>query len=231
MASPSSTTIETGTQRRRRTSSVLKPSPSPLDLHTQRSNDRLGATSGLPTGGSSLPPIPGTPYSNMSLSRSPSPRRGGGWSSPGLTSPYDSVSGKSSPRKGYGDIQMNGSASSENVTWATAKARSEHINGYPSFSTRNNGFFSRHARKISSGLPTFSMGTRRDFSDKEKLGRGRWQHMNGSRTGRFLTYMGRIIWRLRLRLGIVFAFILAIILFYVTRMYLRPIDGFVALIR
>ena len=153
----------------------------------------------------------------MSLSRSPSPRGGGGWSSPGLTSPYDTVSGKSSPRKGFGELQMNGSASSENVTWASAKARSEEINGYPSFSTRNQGFFSRHARKISTSLPTFNMGGRRNFSDKEKLGRGRWSQLNGSRTGRFLTYTGRLIWRLRLRLGIVFGLILAIIIFYVTR--------------
>ena len=218
MASPSSTQIQTGAQRRRRTSSVPNP-PQPLNLQEQRSNDRLGATSGLPTGGygQPLPPIPGTPHGSMSLSRSPSPRRGGGWASPGLTSPYDSVSGRSSPRKAYGDSQMNGSAGGDNVTWASAKARSEEVNGYPSFSTRNQGFFSRHARKISTSLPRFSMGGRKDFSDKEKLGRGRWPPMNGSRTGRFFTYAGRFIWRLRLRLGIVLGLVLAFILFYVTR--------------
>jgi len=131
------------------------------------------------------------------------------------------VSGKSSPRKAYGDLQGNGSASvsGDNVTWASAKAKSEEINGYPSFSTRNNGFFSRHARKLSTSLPTFNMGGRRDFSDKEKLGRGRWPPIQGSRTGRFLTYTGRIIWRLRLRLGMVLGLVLAIILFYATREY------------
>lgn len=220
VASPISTSTSTGSQqRRRRTSSAAQPPPN-LNLEP-RSNDRLGASSGLPTGGYAqpLPPIPGTPFGTMSLSRSPSPARGGGWSSPGLTSPFDNVSGKASPRKTYGDIQMNGSASasSDNVTWASAKAKSEEVNGYPSFSTRNNGFFSRHARKISTSLPTFSMGGRRDFSDKEKLGRGRWPPIQGSRTGRFLTYTGRIIWRLRLRLGIVFGLILAVILFYTTR--------------
>ena len=218
MASPVSTQTQTGAQRRRRTSSVPKP-PQALNLQEQRSKNRLGATSGLPTGGygQPLPTIPGTPHGKMSLSRSPSPRRGGGWSSPGLTSPYDSVSGKSSPRKTYSDLQLNGSASSDNVTWASAKARSEEVNGYPSFSTRNQGFFSRHARKISTSLPTFNMGGRRNFSDKEKLGRGRWSPINNGRAGRFLTYMGRLIWRLRLRLGIVFGLMLAIILFYVTR--------------
>lgn len=220
VASPGSTQITTGSQqRRRRTSSAAQP---PLHLNLEsRSNDRLGASSGLPTGGYAqpLPAIPGTPFGTMSLSRSPSPARGGGWSSPGLTSPFDNVSGKASPRKTYGDIPMNGSASAsgDNVTWASAKARSEEVNGYPSFSTRNNGFFSRHARKLSTSLPTFSMGGRRDFSDKEKLGRGRWPPIQGSRTGQFLTYTGRIIWRLRLRLGIVLGLLLAVILFYATR--------------
>ena len=222
LASPSSTQVKTGAQRRRRTSSATRPPPQ-LDLQEQSpSSSRIGASSGFPTGGYAqpLPTIPGTPYGSMSLSRSPSPRRGGGWSSPGLTSPYDNVSGNASPRKTYGDIQTNGLLSSDDVTWAKAKARSEEVKGYPSFSTRNNGFFSRHARKISTSLPTFRMTGRRDFSDKERLGRGRWAQMSGSRTGRFLTYLGRTIWRLRLRLGIFLAFLLAIILFYVTREYL-----------
>lgn len=154
----------------------------------------------------------------MSLSRSPSPNRGGGWSSPGLTTPFDNISRTSSPRRAYGDLQTNGAASNSNVTWATAKARSEEVNGYPSFSTRNNGFFSRHARQISRSLPSFHIGTRRDYAAKEKLGRGRrWLPNSGSRTGRLATHLGRILWRMRLRLLIVFAFVLAVILFYVTR--------------
>ncbi|KAL9003517.1 MAG: hypothetical protein Q9188_003622 [Gyalolechia gomerana] len=63
----------------------------------------------------------------MSLSRSPSPNRGGGWSSPGLTTPYETLSGRASPRKGYGEVQMNGSVGTSNVTWATAKARSDEL--------------------------------------------------------------------------------------------------------
>lgn len=219
LASPSSTQVTTGAQRRRRTSSSTRQSPQ-LNLQEQRpSSGRLGASSGFPAGGQAqpLPAIPGTPHGSMSLSRSPSPRRGGGWSSPGLTSPYDNVSGSASPRKTYGDLQTNGLSSGDNVTWAKAKARSEEVKGYPSFTTRNNGFFSRHARKISTSLPTFRMTGRRDFSDKERLGRGRWAQMGGSRTGRFLAYLGRMMWRLRLRLGILLAFVLAIVLFYVTR--------------
>lgn len=57
---------------------------------------------------------------------------------------------------------------------------------------------------------------RRDFSDREKLGRGRIPS-HSHRAVRFLTALGRMAWRLRLRLGIVTTFILAFILFYATR--------------
>ena len=152
----------------------------------------------------------------MSLSRSPSPRRGGGWSSPGLT---DSAAEQSSPRKAY-DVQMNGSAKggSHGVTWESASARSQEINGYPSFSTRNQGFFSRHARKLSSSLPTFNVGARRDYADKEKLGRGRWPPLNYSNAGRVLAHLGHMVWRFRLRVGIILGIVLAFVLFYSTRM-------------
>lgn len=110
---------------------------------------------------------------------------------------------------------MNGSVGTSNVTWATAKARSDEVNGYPSFSTRNNGFFSRHARQISRSLPSFVRG-----AEKEKLGRGRWYPNSGSKTGRILGFLGRSIWRLRLRLLITLLFILAVILFYVTRKFI-----------
>ncbi|KAL8948076.1 MAG: hypothetical protein Q9222_005706 [Ikaeria aurantiellina] len=156
----------------------------------------------------------------MSLSRSPSPNKGGGWSSPGLTANFDTLSGRSTPRKAYGDIRSNGSVRGSGVSWATAKARSEEVNGYPSFSSRNTGFFSRHARQISRSLPSFVRG-----AEKEKLGRGRWYPNNKSKTGRFLGFLGRSIWRLRLRLLVLLSFILAIVVFYVTRKsYQCPLD-------
>lgn len=208
----------TGSQRRRRASSVAKSAQSaPFSLDLQSSTERPGASSGLPANGFAQPlsTIPGTPASFMSLSRSPSPRRGGGWSSPGLTSPYDSISGKSSPRPGYTEFPFSGGPNHHNnVTWASAKARSEEVNGYPSFSTRNNGFFSRHARQISRRLPSFNLGGRRDYAEKEKLGRGRLPFGRG---GRIVPYLGRTIWRLRLRIMLVLGFIMAMILFYVTR--------------
>ena len=212
MAPLSPTLPITGSQRRRRASSAAKRTPTPT-LNLQEPNSSkgyLGASSGLSADGFAqpLPPIPGTP-GHMSLSRSPSPNKGGGWSSPGLTTPFDNVSGRSTPRKSY---PMNGTIGGGDVSWATAKSRSDQVNGYPSFSTRNNGFFSRHARQISRSLPSFVKG-----AEKEKLGRGRWYANSGTRTGRTLRFLGHHIWRLRLRLLVVLSFVLAIIIFYVTR--------------
>ena len=209
-------------QRRRRSSSVKQLVPLDLDRSAIPSN--TGATSGLTARGSTLPlpPIPATP-DEMSLSRSPSPRAGGGWASPGLTSNFDNMNGRSSPRKMYPDLGMNGGASgSGSVTWASAKARSDEVNGYPSFSTRSNGFFSRHARRISHSLPKFNLGGKRDYSDKEKLGRGRWYPSNGSRLDRLKTFVGSITRRMRLRIFLVILLVLSIILFYITREYSHP---------
>lgn len=150
----------------------------------------------------------------MSLSRSPSPRRGGGWASPGLTTPYDSINGRASPRSGFNEFAFNAGPSNSNVTWASAKAKSEEINGYPSFSTQNNGFFSRHARQLSRKLPSFNLGGKKDYAEKEKLGRGRWAPGRGSKIA---PYLGRTVWRMRLRLLMILALILAFVLFYVTR--------------
>jgi hypothetical protein len=98
----------------------------------------------------------------MSLSRSPSPRRDGGWSSPGLSTPYDEASGRSrSPRKPYGGI--NGGP--QGVTWASAKANSARVNGYPSYQ-----------RNLSESLPYFAHGGQEDrHTEKEKSGKGGWQ--------------------------------------------------------
>ncbi len=213
LASLASSSSATPSNRRRR-SSAANTLPGLNLQEASPVKDTFGATSGLPARGFAqpLPPIPGTPH-GMTLSRSPSPRPGGGWSTPGLDTP--GASGRSSPRKAYGDLHMNGSAKS--VTWASAKARSDEINGYPAFSIRHNGFFARHARKISSSLPRFNLGVRRDFAEKEKLGRGRWNPNAGTNLGRLRSLAARILRRARLRLLLVLAFIFATILFYVTR--------------
>ena len=209
----------TESQRRRRSASTKFPATLQLSS-SERERADTGATSGLTALGSSqpLPPIPGTPSGEMSLSRSPSPRLGGGWASPGLTSPYDTVGGRSSsPRKTYGDLHSNGGMNGgSSVTWASAEARSKEVKGYQSISSRNAGFFTRHARQISSNLPKFSISGKKGYSDKEKLGRGRWS-TRGGRASNIRTFVGTILRRFRLRVLLVFTLILGVVLFYTTR--------------
>lgn len=110
----------------------------------------------------------------MSLSRSPSPHPGGGWSSPGLTP----GSGTSTPR-GYSPSPA--SLAPGGISWAAAKAKSEEVRGYPSFSTRNSGFFSRQKHKISARLPGFrgQAGPARGYVDKDSYGRAHWKPGRG----------------------------------------------------
>jgi len=131
------------------------------------------------------------------MSRSPSPQPGG-WSSPGLSTPYDSA-GRTSPF-------ANGSPS-HNVTWASAQARSAEVKGYPGFNPRGQSFLGKHFRRISTSLP-FSYG------EKEKLGRGRFE---GNRAVQMLNRIGRNLWRLRRSVGVLLFFVLGIVTFYVTR--------------
>ncbi|CAF9922676.1 MAG: hypothetical protein GOMPHAMPRED_002641 [Gomphillus americanus] len=156
----------------------------------------------------------------MSLSRSPSPRAEGGWASPGLSSDFGSTGGTFSPRKAYLDLSVNGGASgSGTVTWANARAKTDEVNGYPSFSTRKTGFFSRHARRISSSLPQFNLGLKKDYSEREKLGRGRPYPYSGSWSDRMRTFIGSMGRRMRMRGLLVMVLILSIILFYTTPLH------------
>ena len=148
----------------------------------------------------------------MSLSRSPSPRPGGGWSSPGLANPYATVSGRSSPAKTYG---LN--AGTNTVTWESAKAKSNGVNGYPSFSTQGPGFFNRHMRTLSASLPRFNTGPEKTYAEKEKLGRGRWMPRDGTKLAKLRILILQTSRKAKIRLLIVTAFIFMIILFYMTR--------------
>lgn len=187
-------------QRRRRSSAAKHPPNLHLDDASQSRHRVANSTGGSYEG--ILPPIPGTPA--VEMSRSPSPRPGG-WSSPGLNTPYDSA-GRTSPF-------ANGS--SNNVTWASAQARSANVKGHNGFTPRNQGFFGKHFRRISTSLP-FSYG------EKEKLGRGRgYQGYQGN--NKILQALNRIgwnLWRLRKPLGTILTILLLYILFYVTRMLL-----------
>jgi hypothetical protein len=153
----------------------------------------------------------GTPH-EMSLSRSPSPIDGGGWSSPGLSSPYVDVSGRHSPVDGVRSVNGGGS-----VSWESTQKKTAIIKGGPSFSSQNSGFFNRHIRQLSNSLPRFSMSPEHSYAEKEKLGRGRWATSNGTIFGKLRSSWARVGRKLRLRLMVLLAFILSIIIFYNTR--------------
>lgn len=140
----------------------------------------------------------------MSLSREPSPRAGGGWSSPGLN---DSPSYPS----------MNGRSKNSNITWESAQAKSEEINqGYPSYSTSHGGFFKRHIRNFSNQLPTFNKGfDEGNYAEKEKLGRGR---NNWLRKIPSLSRLRRTKKRYLLVFGVV--------LFYIISLFTRELYSF-----
>ncbi|RDW74571.1 putative alpha-1,6-mannosyltransferase subunit [Aspergillus mulundensis] len=82
----------------------------------------------------------------MSLPRSPSPRPGSGWLSPSSTL----GSGRSTPFNSFYPPALSD-------PWLAAKAKSDEVRGYPSFSTPNKGFFSRSKRRIIATLPGFRM--------------------------------------------------------------------------
>jgi mannan polymerase II complex MNN10 subunit len=133
----------------------------------------------------------------MSLSRSPSPVPGGGWSSPGL----NIHSGRTSP------AHISGAP----VAWESAKMRSHNVNGYPSFSTQNSGFFVRHMRRLSSNLPIFSSSSSGSNGHKDKYGDERWATRDASWFDRIRNIIGRMGRKTRFRL--LFAGILFLILF------------------
>lgn len=190
MASPN---IFTAGSHRRRRSSLASPRIDRNDFQSATSSSS-GHLAVIPDSADTHP---------MSLSRSPSPSRSGGWSSPGLTT-YDGLTGRLSPA--IRTIPTEG-----NVTWASAKARSEEVNNHSTFSPRRPGFFTKHFRKISHGLPSTA------YAEKEKLGRGRLQFNTNATLGGLLALLGRTIWRLRLRFAIVALFLLAVFGFYATR--------------
>ncbi|KAK4648666.1 alpha-1,6-mannosyltransferase [Podospora bellae-mahoneyi] len=144
----------------------------------------------------------------MSLSRSPSPVPGGGWASPGL----NIGSGRSSPTRGY----TGGSSSATPVMWESSRLKKAGGSGYPSFATQNSGFLSKHMRKISSSLPRFNSSSSSPYSEKEKLGRGRWSTQNVPLLGRLRALIGRMGRKMKIRLLILLMLLFCIIVFYNT---------------
>ena len=145
----------------------------------------------------------------MSLSRSPSPRLDGGWSTPGLTTPYESLSRQPSPSK-----FANGSG--QGVTWTSAQMKSAKVTSYPSISSQEStSLFRRGLRKLSVSLPQFAND--RKSSKQEKVdARGQMLLQQGSWRS-FAKTLGRKLWRLRLQSTVVLGIITLVLLFYVTR--------------
>lgn len=106
----------------------------------------------------------------MSLDRTPSPQPSGGWASPGLDTPYESTRVQHFASESLsGGSNSSGSRARNPISWENAKASSARVNGFPSWKSQNEGFFGRHMRRISSGLPVFMNGGHHDrFEIKEK---------------------------------------------------------------
>ncbi|KAH7329260.1 galactosyltransferase [Stachybotrys elegans] len=135
----------------------------------------------------------------MSLSRSPSPVPGGGWSSPGL----NVNSGRLSPA----------SVTAGPVAWESAKMRNSGANGYPSFSTQNQGFFTRHMRRISNSLPLFASQPD-DLYTKDKPLYSNWATRNVPLYARIRNIFNRMGRKLKIRLLIALVLLLMVIIFY-----------------
>lgn len=145
----------------------------------------------------------------MSLSRSPSPLQGRGWSTPGVGS---------SPERG-GSHNAYGQSDGAAVSWTTAKERSAKIRGYSASSPRSQGFFSKHIRGLSGTLPRFNGSPVRRFAleDKPQLGWGGSGFTDAIKS--FASIMNRPNRRLRRYISILMAFVLAISFFYATRKF------------
>lgn len=124
----------------------------------------------------------------MSLSRSPSPKLNGGWTSRGLTdNRTPSPSQMPYGTNGFGD---------NDAQWAAAKAKSQAVRGYPTIQTKNEGFFKRTKRHVSQVLPTFNTFSPQDknWRDQEKLGRGRWHPAGGDgKLATVRTFLGNFL--------------------------------------
>lgn len=157
---------------------------------------------------------PGTPATPMSLSRSPSPVPGGGWASPGLNINSDRSSPVDAPPSG-------------SMSWESAKMRRHGAKGYPSFSTHNQGFFTRHMRRLSSSLPRFkSSSAHAQCDDKDKPSHGNWPGRNIPFVGRIRSVFGRMGRKLKIRLLIGLVILLCVYIFYHSRKCSGVISSF-----
>lgn len=139
----------------------------------------------------------------MSLSRSPSPALGGGWSSPGLHTP----SGPSSPASGI--LTPGGSSQMWDSSRLGVSPTTTSSNGYATSKGRS---FLGRMRKLSTSLPRFRPGPE-TYTEKDKPGR-----IEDFRVARgFRSIAGRVSRKLKLRLLFVLVMSLLVVLWYTTR--------------
>lgn len=100
--------------------------------------------------------------------------------------------------------------------WESARIKNMGNGGYPSFATQNQGFFTRHMRRISNSLPQFNTSTH--YAEKEKLQRGGWAPAQSVPLyGRIRNVAARLGRKSKLRLLLVLLLLLAIVIFYQSR--------------
>lgn len=152
----------------------------------------------------------------MSLSRTPSPVPGGGWSSPGLSTPDPQSRradrSRSPAARHYGELD-----SARKVTWDAAQAQTAQVKR---FQPKNQGFFRRHFRKLSSSLPKFHSPVDADrfYKDKQHLPPVDWRLPRSLHELKSLGYLlWRKIYRYRLPLALLTLLLSSISLFYLTR--------------
>lgn len=92
--------------------------------------------------------------------------------------------------------------------------KAQGVSNYPSFSTQNQGFFTRHMRRISSSLPSFHAQEDDKYADKEKLGRGRWNGPVLATVSRAYNKVGK---KTKIAAAIILGIIVLHTLFYWTR--------------
>lgn len=101
--------------------------------------------------------------------------------------------------------------------WESARLKRAGNSGYPSFSTQNKGFFTRHMRRISSSLPRFANAHQYAEKEKDKPVRAPWSVQNLPLLGRLRGIMARMGRKMKMRLLFLFLLVMAVVLFYTTR--------------
>ncbi|POS87526.1 hypothetical protein EPUL_001941 [Erysiphe pulchra] len=150
----------------------------------------------------------------MSSSRSPSPRTGNGWASPGINIDFSDSTGtaRSSPLDHYHTFIGN----ERTVTWESSKTMKNKSSRFPPYDKKNYGFFTRLYNHLSRTLLRFNMKPQISYAEKEKLGRGRWSTRDRFKVAQLSSFVRRTRRKTKIRLLTMIGLIAVYILFYFT---------------